>query len=826
VNAEDWERVKKVLLAAMKRDPSERGSFLDGACIGEPRLRKEVERLVSVAEKDNSFLEKPPLEALEDARAAVTEKKTYPSIARTEIREAPKGQSIGRYRIVRTLGQGGMGIVYEAEQEEPKRAVALKVIRGGPSVDDHAIKLFHREAQALGRLRHPSIAAIYDAGQTEDGQHFFAMELVRGASLSDHVRTSSTNGVSDRRETRRHLRLFVKICDAVNYAHQRGVIHRDLKPANIIVASGSGSGPVETMDEAAPNIKVLDFGLARLTDADVEVSTGATDLGRVQGTLYYMSPEQARGNPDEIDVRSDVYSLGVILYELLTGTLPYDVRKSLPHDVVRVICEQPPTPPRRISGGAEPFDRDLETILFKALEKEPSRRYQSALALAEDLTRYLNNEPILARPQSALYQFRKLVVRNKVPFAFAVSLFVLVTASAIVMKLQRDRAIVAEAIASTEAERAKATNDFLKNILASPNPGQDGRNVKVIEVLAKAAAQLQSDFPSHPETKATLHKILGETYLALGLYDEGKAHLESAFEIRNSVFGKEHEYTLVSMTDLAAAHYFLGRINEAARRERETLELKQAVLGVDHRETLSSMTNLGAYLNKQAKYEEAEAIYRELIDVSSQVLGEESDVVLYSMNNLGYNLKEQGRLEEAEVFYRKALDLRRQVVGENHPDTLATLSNLGVLLREQGKLEQALAMHRDAVHRKEEVLGLEHLETLNSMNHLAQTLCDLDQYEEAESFYIELGERGDRAVPEHWWLAEFRAHYGECLAQMKRYSQAEQIFTESYWRLASALGADHIQTRQVAENLAAVYAAMGNESEAARFRLLAAEKDE
>jgi serine/threonine protein kinase len=441
MNEERLRQIEHLYHAALEHEPQERAAFLAAACAGDEELRCEVESFLGYQEQAESFIETPApqLAAKELARHGRT-LDNQP----TEPRMPPL---LGSYRILRKLGEGGMGVVYEAEQQRPRRLVALKVIRGGRLVDQYQVKLFQREAQALARLKHPGIAAIYESGSTEDGQHYFAMELVRGVPLLDYVKGHRLTGSQAPIGIRHRLELFLKVCEAISYAHQRGVIHRDLKPANILIVEESEGQSLGAPSVSRDGVKVLDFGLARITDTDGTSASTLSEVGLVKGTLPYMSPEQVRGDSDEIDVRTDVYTLGVILYELLTERRPFEIERAALPQAIRTICEDAPKLPSRVRSEAgdrkskktERIDRDIETIALKALEKDPEQRYQSVAAMADDVKRYLTNQPIQARPPSALYQFRKLVARHKTVFASSAAVFALLMGFAIMMSVQSAR---------------------------------------------------------------------------------------------------------------------------------------------------------------------------------------------------------------------------------------------------------------------------------------------------------------------------------------------------------------------------------------------------
>lgn len=701
--------------------------------------------------------------------------------------------AIRDFRIIRKLGEGGMGVVYEAEQLHPRRPVALKVIRGGAFVDEHAIRLFQREAQALARLKHPGIAAIYEAGQTEFGEHFIAMELVRGVPVLQYVQ-SGEHEKSAQAETEKRLRLFCKICEAVNYAHQRGVIHRDLKPSNILVSEDVGTPRSIGSTERVPEIKILDFGLARITDADAAVSTIITEIGSRQGTLAYMSPEQARGNPDEIDLRCDVYSLGVVLYELLTGKLPYEVQRCVPQQAVKVICEESPRFPSSLGFTADPqkkhlLDQDLQTIMIKALEKEPWRRYQSALALAEDVERYLNKQAILARPPSTIYQIHKLVVRNRATFAFVASFLLVLVGFAVTMAIQsariareRDKAVAAE-------ETAKQVSSFLVDLFKISDPSETRSNaVTAREILDRGSAKVRSELSAQPLVQARLMDTLGQVYASLGLYDQAVPLLETSLAARQKLLGEENLDVATTLDHLGSVSWHKGDYAKAEALLEQSMAIRERLLGPDDVVVASSAHNLGNLNWSKGEYEKAQMLLERALTIRERRLGPDHPDVATTLNSLGAIAYKRADLGKAQQLWERTLAIREKTLGPDHPYLAQTLNNLSVVHTDKGELVQARVLLQRVVQIQEKVLGPRHPDLASGLANLGRVLQESGDYAGALSLYQRAVDIQEAASPQNPELARFLDGVAKASLAEGNVASARQLYQRSLFIREQSLG--------------------------------------
>jgi eukaryotic-like serine/threonine-protein kinase len=735
------DNVKSLFLSLIDLETeSERNAFLDEHCGSNSALRQELLALLQHDREGGSFLAKQAF-ATQIHTPAEHASAEHASASSPSQNEHSGTIIAGKYTLAESIGEGGMGSVWRAKQSEPvKRFVAVKLIKAGMD-SKQVLARFDAERQALALMDHPNIAKVLDGGLHE-GRPYFVMELVKGVPITEYCDYKKLT-------PQQRLELFVSVCHAIQHAHQKGIIHRDIKPSNVLVA----------MYDDRPVVKVIDFGVAKATGGNLTEATIDTGFSSVVGTPQYMSPEQATFNNLDIDTRSDVYALGILLYELLAGSTPFSAKELQQKgllEILRVVREEePPRPSTRVSTanalpslsaqrGTEPkklavlLRNELDWIVMKALEKDRTRRYETANGFAADVLRYLAGEPVQAHPPSTAYRLNKFVRRNRVQVMAAAAVSLALVAGVIGTSWQ---AIQAEQARASEAKRAEAEknakeeavknlafakkgNEILGSIFTGLDPKANYATVGEMtqalkDNLKKAVQELEGSAIGDPLAVAEMQDTLGLSLLGLGDADQAILLFEKALETRKTKLGPDHLDTLTSMSKLASGFRAAGRLDLALPLCEETLKLRKAMLGADHPDTLDSMNDLAIYYGKAGRQDLALPLCEETLKLRKAKLGADHPDTLDSMNSLTIHYSKSGRLDLALPLAEETLKLRRAKLGADHPSTLNSMNSLAGCYHDAGKREMALPILEEILKLRKAKLGADHPDTLRSMSTLA-----------------------------------------------------------------------------------------------------------
>lgn len=802
-------RIQHLFDEAIERDPDERGQFLDAACADDPDLAREVASLMEAFEA-----------RARQVRSVLGQlAPTIPAPREGNVGDGRlAGRTVAHYQILKQLGHGGMGEVYLALREQPfKQYVALKRIRRGFDSAE-MLRRFHLERQILASLNHSGVARLLDGGTTDDGLAYLVMEYVEGQPITHYCD-------AHRLSLRERLQLFQEVCRVVHYAHQNLIVHRDLKPSNILVT--------ETRQ-----VKLLDFGVAKLLNpslSGVDVPVTRT-LDRMM-TPDYAAPEQVRGG--SITTTTDVYALGVLLYELLTGQRPYRLQNSSPSEIERIICDQEverpslrvrrhatPSPADAQEAAVAPHDRsarqlqrelrgDLDNIVLRAMRKEPALRYASAEQLAADVGRHLAGLPVEARPSTVRYRVRKFVRRHRIAVATAaVAALALVGALSVTMwqmqatRAERDRAEAA--LAQSETVTA-----FLAGLFEASDPrGNRGDTLTSYQLLERGVAQIEA-LQNEPLVQARMLDVVGRVYYGLAAYDQADRLLSRSLAIRQAEHGPSHPDVAESLQSLAVLRLSQGRYDEAEDHFRRALDLRSRLLGETHPLVAESQAGLATLLQERSHYDEAEDLHRQALALRRQALGENHPDVAHSLNALGLVLWNKGAQDEAEQLLRQSLALRRRLFGNVHADVATTQNNLALVLQRKQDYDGAEALFREALATWRELLGDDHPDVTTCMNNLALLLNARGDHAGAETIFrqvlaLDLKQLGE----DHPYVASSKTNLARALQQRQKFAEAEQLFQEALALQRRVLGADHANAASTLRFLANLYRNTGRYAEA------------
>ncbi len=847
MSSTDAVKAKEVFGEALNMSGLARLEYLDQACSGNEALRDRILKLLESAERPDAFLQDPTLVS-QSLDWALTEK---------------PGTRIGPYKILQLIGEGGFGSVFMAEQTEPvHRRVALKIIKLGMDTRQ-VVARFEAERQALAMMDHPHIAKVLDGGATQHGRPYFVMDLVAGDPITKYC---------DRHNLpiEARLTLLLQVCEAIQHAHVKGIIHRDLKPTNILVSTQDGR----------PFAKVIDFGIAKATASRLTEKTLFTEHRAMIGTPEYMSPEQAEGGAD-IDTRTDIYALGVLMYELLTGTTPFqgkDLRSAAFGEIQRIIREvEPPKPSTRITGSRDTLAAiaahrkieprrlgtlvkgDLDWIVMKALDKDRARRYDTASAMALDLRRHLDGQPVSAAPPSLAYQARKFFARHRgkaIAAAFIlIALFAGAIATSVYAVLEsraRARAEIAEASSRQRATELEAVAQFqdtqlrdidpatlaialrndilaeartsmaaakvseseidsqlhqLESLLARPNLTNVTLKMLDTGLFDRSIKAVHEQFKDQPLVRARLLQTLSATMTQLGILDRALPPQSEALAIRRRELGNEHPDTLSSVGAAAELYRQLGKMDQAEPLFTEAFDVAHRVLGDNHRVTLSAVNNMGALLGWKGKLAQAEELQLKAVEMSKAILGPDHPDTAGSLSNLAFTLASQNQVERAVELMREALAIRRKSRGELHEDTLESVNNLGFMLQEHGQAAEAEKLFRDAYDGRRTAFGDDHPATLRTLNNIGSSLRAQGKYVEAEATFRKALEAHQRVFgADHGDTIIALSNLGVALAATGKPDDALPFYREAYERRFKKLGPDNPETLKSMSNMGSILA--------------------
>ena len=743
----------------------------------------------------------------------------------------PLPERIGAYRILQVLGEGGMGMVYEAEETGAvRRRVALKVVRAGRDTRD-VVARFEQERQALAVMNHPAIAKVLHADTTESGQPYFAMELVRGLPITQYCD-------AHRLSVPERVELLIAVCHGVQHAHQKGVIHRDLKPTNVLVGEQDGV--------AQP--KIIDFGIAKAVGNQLTERTLVTQWGQMIGTAAYMSPEQADSAAVDVDTRTDIYSLGIILFELLVGRLPIDPAQLGVHSFMARLAAgdtSPPTPSEKLmtlgaeqtvvanSRSTEPgalrreLKGDLDWIVMKAMEPDRSRRYETANGLAADLRRHLANEPVLARPRSARYRMAKFVKRHRTGVITAGAVSVAVVAFAVLAAVGFVRATRAEHRAAQEAAAAQYVTGFLVELFENSDPGRSrGDSVTARDILDRGVELARRRLAAQPVLQARMMYTLGTVHFALGLLDPARELLEDARRLRERELGPRDPSVAEVLSALGDVAREKGSFDDADRYYAEALSIRDSVFGPDHIDVATTLGGLAALRVRQGRLVDAESLYRHLVALDARVRSPDDPRTARDLRGLGGVHFRAGRYDQAEPLWQRALDIQERLFGGDHPDVGATLNNLGAVAYQQGRYADALALYSRARAIYEKALGRSHVRYGEILNNLGETHWRQGRHDEAERLLREALSVKERILAAgNPSIANTLNALAGVQRDRNQLTESEALFRRALSIRTAAPGANNRDLLETLQEYSALLRRMGRASEATELERRAAGLD-